>query len=206
MKKSQILLLCAIFLFSLKAYCQKDYDTYDNTYLNKTFKIQISLDDNNQAGFYVNAFSFDSNAHDGGFNLKAKRVDGFIENLKQAQLKYQDWLATAKANNVKSLSKEIKIKAQRLDGYFKYGKKWHFDFYVSPSFEFKIIESKGKVSHLLIVRTGKMEASDNKYIDSDGFALIFSSSDEITQFCNKFSNEKIAEFINKPKAEDLFKD
>jgi hypothetical protein len=40
----------------------------------------------------------------------------------------------------------------------------------------------------------------------DGFVLVFSSSKEIDDFTTIISPEKITEFLNKPKNEDLFKD
>ena len=40
----------------------------------------------------------------------------------------------------------------------------------------------------------------------DGFVLVFSSVNEIDNFTNEISTQKINEFINKPKSKDLFKD
>jgi hypothetical protein len=106
---------------------------------------------------------------------------------------------------VKVLDKTMTVKSKS-GGYFQYGTKWNFQFLVDLKFEFKIVESTGKIKYLLLIKTGELQSSSNKYMKVDGFVLVFSSSKEIDDFSAAISTEKITEFVNKPKKEDLFKD
>jgi len=192
-------------LISLLGYSQEKYATYDNTYIGKTYDIQISFTDNNKFTFYVDALSLDNFVDKGGFMISNQQLKEFLTNLNQAKEKYQEWVKTAKANDVESLSKEIDIKVQKISGYFLYGGDWHFDFYVKPTYKFIILKSKGTIKYLLMVSTGKLQASNNEFMDCKSFVLVFSSLDEINHFVNLFSAKKINEYKNKPKKEDLFK-
>ncbi|NBV91055.1 MAG: hypothetical protein EBR91_02665, partial [Flavobacteriia bacterium] len=91
-------------------------------------------------------------------------------------------------------------------GYFLYGNEWNFQFLVNLKFDFKILESKGEIKYLLLVKTGELQSSSNEFMKVDGFVLVFSSSKEIDDFTSIISTEKITAFLNKPKNEDLFKD
>jgi len=93
----------------------------------------------------------------------------------------------------------------KVAGFFLYGSDWHFQFIVNLTFDFKILESGGEVKYLLIVRSGKMQSSSNQFMDVDGVVLEFTSAEDIREFVDSISLNKITEFKNKPKAEDLFK-
>ena len=134
-----------------------------------------------------------------------KRYQGFIDALNHAKIKYQEWVKTAKENNVTELDKEMKIKS-KVAGFFLYGGDWHFQYLVNLTFDFKILESDGEIKYLLIIRSGKMQSSSNQFMDVDGVVLVFSSDSEIEEFTNAISLEKINELKNKPKSDDLFKD
>jgi hypothetical protein len=54
--------------------------------------------------------------------------------------------------------------------------------------------------------TGKLQASDNQYIDSDSFVFAFYSEEEIDEFINLFDRKLVDEkFSDKKGKEDLFK-
>lgn len=77
---------------------------------------------------------------------------------------------------------------------------------VNLKFDFKILESNGEVKYLLLIRTGELQSSSNQFMKVDGFVLVFSSTKEIDEFTAAISTEKITEFVNKPKKDELFKD
>ncbi len=206
MKNIRLTLIVIILITSLTGYSQEKYATYDNTYIEKTYEVQISLEANNKFTFYIDALSLDNFVDKGGFEISSNQLKGFLTNLNQAKEKYKEWIKTAKANNVESLSKEIKIKSQKINGYFLYGGDWQFDFYVKPTFKFVILKSNEEIKYLLIVSTGELQSSSNEYIDCKGFVLVFSSLDEITHFETLFSEKQINEFKRKPNKEELFKD
>lgn len=202
------ILVFGLFLcFGLVSRAQENLGTYENTYIEKEYPISISTKPNDaKFTLYIEALSLDNLVSEGGFSIDEKQLSGFVENIKQAKAKYEEWIATAKANNVTSLDKDISVTPSKVTGYFHYGSKWNFDFSVKPTFSFKILEDKGETSYLLIVRTGKLTSSSNEYINCDGFVLTFLSVEEIDAFLKTISQENINEYKNKPKTEDLFKD
>ncbi len=204
MKKTILLILVSI-LFSLSVAAQEKFTTYDNVYGKKTYDIQLSLKDTDKFTLYIDAMSLDKLHKTGGFMVDNKKHQGFIDALSQAKAKYQEWVKTAKDNNVNELDKEMKIKS-RVAGFFLYGGDWHFQYMVNLTFDFKILESGGETEYLLIVRSGKMQSSSNQFMDVDGVVLVFSSDIEIEEFTSAISLEKINGFKNKPKSDDLFKD
>ena len=149
--------------------------------------------------------SLDKIHGEGGIFIDESKYLDFLNALAEAKIKYEEWLKTAKENNVKELDKTMTIKS-KVGGYFLYGSDWNFQFLVNLKFDFKILESKGETKYLLLVRTGELQSSSNQFMKVDGFVLVFSSSKEIDDFTTIISPEKITEFLNKPKNEDLFKD
>ena len=106
-------------------------------------------------------------------------------------------------NNVEDLSKDIDTKKVRALSGFVYGREWHFDFNTLLNFRFKILNGK----YLLILENAhKLQASDNQYIDYDGFFIIFKDVEEIDDFLSKVTEEKVIKFFEEnSNKEDLFK-
>lgn len=204
MRKNVTLIGIILLTLGLNVNAQDKFTTYDNEYAKKTYDIQISLKDNDKFTLYINAMSLDNLHETGGFMVDDKKYQGFIDALNEAKSKYQEWEQTAKSNNVKELDKEMPIKS-KVAGYFLYGSDWHFQYIVNLTFDFKILESDGEIKYLLIVRSGKMQSSSNQFMDVDGVVLVFTSANEIQEFVDSISLNKINEFKNKPKSEDLFK-
>ncbi len=190
---------------ALQSKAQEKFTTYDNTYVEKSYDIQISAKEKEKFTLYIDAMSFDKMHEKGGISIDQKQHQEFLNALSEAKLKYEEWVKTAKDNNVKELSKSMTIKS-KAGGYFLYGSKWNFQFLVNLKFDFRILESKGETKYLLLVKTGELQSSSNQFMKVDGFALVFSSSTEIDDFVKAISTEKITEFTNKPKKDDLFKD
>lgn len=207
MKTFSYFLVSIILLLGVKTYSQEKYATYDNTFVDKTYDISVSFKDGGEFSLWINALSLDRIIEVGGYYIKQAQLEGFLNNLNSAKAKYLEWVAVAKTNDVKELEKAMEIKSKKINSYFRYGGDWHFDFHVKPTFSFKIVhdEITDITRYLLIVRSGKLNASDNEYIDCDGFAFVFTSEEEITEFENLISYEKIESFKNKPKSDDLFK-
>jgi hypothetical protein len=191
-------------LTTLQSKAQEKFTSYDNTYGGKTYEIQISAKEKDKFTLYIDAMSLDALHDKGGIMVKEKQHQDFLNSIAEAKLKYEEWVKTAKENNVKELDKSMSIKS-KVGGYFQYGD-WNFQYLVNLTFDFKILESKGELKYLLIIRTGELQSSSNQFMKVDGFVLVFSSVGEIDTFTNEISTQKINEFINKPKAKDLFKD
>lgn len=190
---------------ALQSKAQDKFSSYDNTYEGKSYEIQISSKEKDKYKLYINAMSLDKIHTEGGVFIDQSKNQDFLNALAEAKLKYEEWIKTAKENNIKELDKTMTIKS-KVGGYFLYGSDWNFQFLVNLKFDFKILESKGETKYLLLVRTGELQSSSNQFMKVDGFVLVFSSSKEIDDFMTIISPEKITEFLNKPKNEDLFKD
>lgn len=197
MKKA--FLISVLFAFVVSATAQEKYDVYTNTYFEKQYEILFSKKSEEKFSFYIMMASMDAVRESGGLMVNQKNLEPLCAKLSEAKTKYSEWVATAKQNNVTDLAKKMEIECET-EGFFMGGTSWHFDFYVNLTFEFRIINGK----HILLVRTGEMTASDNKYIDHDGFVFAFTSESEIDSFLAKINKEKVLNFLKQPAKADLF--
>ena len=202
MKKLKVIMMTLMMcLFSMSAWGQEKYTKYDNLYVEKTYEVEISLKDDGGYILYIDMMSMDDLLKTGGIRITEKEHDLFLSNLNEAKVKYTEWVTTAKENNVTDLSKSMIYKV-KVGGFFQYGSTWNFQHGVNLTFDFKIINGK----NLLIVRTGELTSSSNRYMKHDGFVFVFQNEKEIDDFVNVLSVDKVKEFMNKPKSTDLFKD
>ena len=147
--------------------------------------------------------SLDASHDKGGIMINEKQYQGFIDVIKDAKVKYEEWIKTAKENNVNQLDKQMPFKS-RADAYFLYGTKWNFQFDFNLTYEFRIMENKGEIKYLMLVKTGELQSSSNQFMKVRGVTLVFTSIKEIDAFISLIAKDKIEEFINKPKKEALF--
>jgi hypothetical protein len=201
----QIITLGILSFHTIQVKAQEKFANYESSYFSKVYDIQISLKENDDFSLWFDAFSFDKLHKDGGVKIKKDNYQNFTTAMQEAKIKYEEWLKTAKENNIKELTKNMTM-SSLCDGYFLYGTKWNFQFDVKLRFEFRILESNGIVKNLLLVKTGELKSSSNEFMTVDGFVLVFSSTKEIDDFISVISIEKISAFQNKPKKEELFKD
>lgn len=192
------LMMC---LMTMVSFGQEKYTSYDNLYVEKTYDVSLSYKDNGKYTLYVDMMSMDNLSNNGGVMISEKEHDSFLSTLNEAKMKYSEWVTTAKDNNVTDLSKPMTYKT-KVGGFFQYGNTWNFQYVVNLTFNFKIVDGK----NLLIVRTGKLTSSSNRYITHDGFVFVFQSEKEIDDFVNILSVDSVKSFMNKPSPTDLFKD
>jgi hypothetical protein len=195
------LILILIFLLSFQVYSQDEYNTYYNSYVKESYSISVGSEKPNNYYIYIRMMSMESKSDEGGINFTHIEHADFIQTMKDAKSKYNEWSATAKQNSVDKLSKTMSY-TFKTGGYFQYGSKWHFQKVVVLTFDFMIIDTK----HLLVIRTNELQSMTNEYIKHDGFTFVFQSSKEISDFINLISIENIQSFLNKPKTSDLFKE
>lgn len=206
MKTIKLAILSLMIIITSTGYSQnKAFATYTNGF-GKSYEITVTSKDTSKYNIWIDAHSMDASHKIGGIMVRSKSEDKFITALSEAKVKYTEWLATAKANGVKDLYKEMEIKCKGIDGYFAYGKDYHFNFGIKLGFFFVIKELDGEVTYRLVAKTGEMTASDNQFMKVDGVALVFNDEKEIDSFINIINHKKIIEYLSKPKAEDLFKD
>jgi hypothetical protein len=199
--KKGLLLLIMFVVFGLSA--QEKFSNYQNRYLDKNFDIKISIKNKNDFKLFIMAYGMDKLYDTGGIVVPKENYSEFLTAIKGAKEKYVEWSKTAKENDVKDFQKYIKVDAQTM-GYFEAGDEWNFQFTVWLKFRFKVTE---KGEPLLIMDTGKLTSSKNKYRDCDGFVIVFTSSEDIDSFLDKISPVKVQSFLDsKTDKNDLFKD
>jgi hypothetical protein len=188
------------FLFTQYTIAQKNYDTYKSSLSDAVYEIKISVKSPTKYELYIDMFSLDKLSQNGGIVLNEKELSVFIENLQNARLKYQEWKKVSIENELTEAEKTMTFSAKS-SAYFYYGN-WHYSFNAKLSFQYKIIAQ----THYLLVRTGKIYSSSNRFTTHDGFVFAFSSVEEIDDFIKLFDTEKLSEFASRPSEKDLFKD
>jgi len=198
------LLFTGMAVFSCSILAQDKISEYDlSIYKDKVFEVQaVEPEASGEFSFYIDVPpAKDTRAV--SLIVDRKKLQDFINNMETAKALYSEWKAAAIANGVQDVSKEIKTEKLKLKAAFIYGSGWHFDFNVTPMWEFRVLEGK---QYLIVSNRNKLLASDNRYIDSNGFLLIFSDETEIDNFLSKLSENSVIEyFASKKSQEDIFK-
>jgi hypothetical protein len=180
---------------------QDKFDTYNSSYFNTNYDISISNDDKNSIKFWIMCSSMDKLSKQSLLLLNFDELAKFKTFVSSLKNTYSNWKKTAIDNKVTDLSKEVEYERLNFPSAFQYGK-WHFDFSTNISAKFKIVDGK----YLMIIKSDGLEASNNKYIKSDGFVIVFSSETEFDALLTKLDSNKALEYFNNKKSkEDLFK-
>lgn len=203
--KTLLIAFAAICYFGNQASAQDKYAEYDCSYLGQTYDISVSQD-KGKTTLWVDIFSSDKLSDVCGLMLTDKNTDDFIAAIKEAKEKYNEWVSVAKTNKVTDVTKEMNVESKNVNCYFKYGSKWCFDFNEKPVYKFLVREVEGQTHYLLMVIVSGLQSSSNEFMKHDGGAIIFASAEEIDEFLALIAPDKVAEFLNKPSAEDLFQD
>ena len=204
MKKIKNLFLSILLLCTTQSFSQVTIGEFTILEQNHEFKA-TEPNEKGEYDLWIYALSLDATVSKGGINIKYKKIQEFVTSLREAKNKYNEWTTTAKENSVTDLSKKLDIKLPKVCGFFYYGD-INFDFNVKPYFLYTISEKASITSYSLIMYTGKLQASDNQYIDSDSFVFAFYSEEEIDEFINLFDRKLVDEkFSDKKGKEDLFK-
>lgn len=152
--------------------------------------------------FYISFFSLDALSSKAGIIIKSKDLADFKTRIDSARAQYTRWSTVAKENGVTEVDKQIGFYGLT-KSYFLYGGKWHFDESTTLKLRYKILSAN---VHALIITTGELTASDNQYMDIDGLALVFISSDEIAAFLLALDPQKVIDhYEQKKKQGELFK-
>ena len=203
--KNTFNVLCLVFgvLIGFSSHAQESFSSYENSYIGNSYPIQIASKDKEKFTLYIDAMSLDATHKIGGIMINEKKYQEFLDAINEAKVKYEEWIKTAKDNNINQLYKQMSIKS-RADAYFLYGTKWNFQFDFYLTYDFKIMENKGEIKYLLLVNTDELKSSSNQFMEVRGVTLVFTSIKEIDTFVSLIAKDKIEEFINKPKKEALF--
>lgn len=205
MKK--IILVTFISILTQIIYSQEIIDTYKMSFFDPitTYNIAASKFNDEKSTFYIYTFPIEKYTKNTLLIVRPNKLEDFKYFINDAKKIYEKWIETAKENKVTDLDKPMSIDRNlNLESTF-YKNKWYFDYSVELLARFKIIE--GNKYLLIIQNKSKLVSSLNKYIDSDGFYMIFSSTDEIELFLSKLTLENVNRFYEKKyNKEGLFKE
>ena len=201
----KLLVLLTIFSLNQISSAQELLSSYGSTYFSNNYNVRITGKSKDKFTLYIETQSLDNHIKSGGISINQKHYTKFINALSDAKLKYQEWINTAKENEITEFEKKMAID-NLVDGFFLSGGNWHFHFWVQLQYEFKIITVDNITKYLLLIRTGKLTSSSNKYTNADDFVLVFSSADEIQLFMDSISSDTISNFMGRTKTQSLFKD
>lgn len=203
MKKTIIL---AMAFLALNVNAQTKISSYNMSYINETKDILLSKSKNGKYTIYLEGFSMDGVSKKGGVFFDKKEHQDLILKLTQAKQKYIEWVEVAKKNDVKDMVKDMDFKSYCNGGYFYYGNSLNLELNFNALYKFKVRQdSNGNVNYLLMINSGELQSSDNRFIKSDGVSIIFSSVEEIDYLLNEISIDKISKLVNEPDKGDLFK-
>lgn len=197
---NKLLLSFSLALLPIVSFTQDLIGTFEMPYFSETPTHNIRATE--KGDFYVECASLDKLIKNGGITIDAKKLADFKAALTAARDRFVEWSGVAIQNGVTELTKEMEISSPSIQGYWLQGE-WHFDFSQALTYRFTILKD-GK--HVLVVTTGKLQASDNQFMDHDGMALAFTSAAEIDALIAGLDPAKVtAHFEEKKKKADLFK-
>jgi hypothetical protein len=185
---------------------QEAFSTYQSA-IGKDSKVAISGKSEKDFILWIDAYSVDVLHKDAGFYIEAKQYNDFIIALMEAKEKYTEWKKVAVENDVKKLTKPMKLNIPKATGYFKTSTEWHFNRNGVLNFDFRILEISGETEYWLSIGMYSLVSSSNQYIKHDGVVITLSDASQIEAFISSMSYEKIVQhFQSANKKEALFGD
>lgn len=196
------MLLFALFITTSVGFAQNKVGVYTMSLFPETEVYDLELDGKNR--FYISMHSLDASSKKGGIRIDESDLYEFKMAVDSATKIYLDWSILAKQNSIQDLDKTMLIDCPKVSVFFLYGTKWHYSInYQRLKFRFKIMDNN---QYVLIVNTGKIQASDNQFINSDGVAMVFTSEKEVKDFITSLDLEKANALLQeKKKSTDIFK-
>lgn len=178
--------------------------TFSGNYLNRTYKVKATQPDTKgRFDLYVEMISLDNVSDQIYLVTHRNSLEKCRMVLNAVAEKYVEWSAIAIKNHTEKINKKIEVKIPNFvfSAVFKYGD-WHQKANIKPVFVFSFEDDAAQ----LLISTGKVQATDNQFISSDGGVIVLSSLDEITNFIDCFDEKLVDDFYNSKKnAEALFK-
>ena len=198
MKK--LLLLILLVTYCVMGYGQIKVAEYYSKGYENTFDIYATEGKKSTFDLDIYCHSFEEQPI--GITVKNKDLNEFCIALNAVKNKYEEWTKLAKENDVDNYSKVFDVKFKPVTTFFKYGDKWHSSYQdiLKPVFY-----SLGG-QYLVVMNSGVIAASDNRYITVKGFSLAFASVEEIDNFIKLLNAEAILEKLKgKADTDELFK-
>ena len=173
--------LFAFVLVSSTLFSQQNFQSYYSEYFKKDFKIDISKNNYDDIFFWINAMSLDAQTKKISIKASDRELKEFKEFLLSSKSTFAEWRKFALENNVGKIYKEIVNKRLTLTVGFINKSEWEFSYNAIIVSYFVILEGKPPI--LMIRNNIDLKSISNE--STEGFAIVFSSVDEIDEFVNK---------------------
>ena len=201
--KTNLITLTFCVLTTLSSMAQKKIGSYQMAYFDKELEVQANEPKNDVYSLYIEAYPRESSIDEICLIVRSKKQAHFNVQLSKLRNVYTKWKETAIENKITDLDKEIEMESMSYEAAFFYGSKWKFDFSVRLKARFRVISGK----YLLILSNrNDLVASDNQYMNTDGFYIILSSQKEIDALIKQLHPSKVTDFYAKETQKtDIFK-
>ena len=186
MFKRSILLIFILFCVH-KAVSQDAFTSYFNSFHAFENPILLTLKNQNFTLWISGIPVGEQQA--GGIAVKESQYQSFIESLKYAQQEYKIWREDIESGKKTKLNKSLRLFFNS-DAFFKTDK-WNYDHNLYLKFNLVAKSYKDSSAYYLIIGTGNLKSVNYGTIRSEGFEIVFSNEDEILQFMDSISIDKI---------------
>lgn len=183
-------LVLYFWVFTFFTNAQTTLTTYHQPHNGKTYSINILEGNNHTRSLCISLPSNDSHKQNGGIIVDIKNLDRFLNALNKAKYKYIKLNNIYTHKEINTIDQNLKIKC-KVKGYFMYGKLWQFQPNLHPNFHYSIKNARDNKEYCLTLNTGKISSSENWFVNSEGYNITFTSSEEIDNFIALFSKEEI---------------
>lgn len=202
--KKLILTLLAITICHF-VFAQKADTTFYGSYLKKTYHVRATKPNaRGKFDFEVEMQSIDKLSPEIYFTFQSRVLPRWKTTMAEVKHTYLKWRNAAIENKVEKASKIIKecgITSYLCSPVFKYGS-WHTDHNHPIYFTFQV--SGDDIN--LVIATGAVYSSRNRYIQTAGGIIVLSSEEEIDNFIACLDDKWVYDYYDRQKnTEALFK-
>ncbi|MBN2766429.1 MAG: PorT family protein [Paludibacteraceae bacterium] len=191
MKKILTIIITA-FICITGASAQESFTTYRNSYHGFDNPVFMSLTHQNFT-LWISGLPVGREVQTGGMAIKESQYQVFYEGLNFAKQAYLEWKKDLQSGKRKKLNKSLRMFVNS-DAFFKTND-WYYDFNLMLKFDLIAEITEDSSAYYLVIGTGKLRSSLYSTISSDGFEIVFSNENEITQFMESISRKRINEQI-----------
>ncbi len=192
----KIILTVTTLLFTIYLHAQKHdlYSTYSSVYAGRDYEINIIYTDTNNYKLEIDLMTYDNRYSKGGLVVTSKNLPVFIKALDTAKIYFNKWEAHARAQ--KGSKRIIKyFQDEKIGGYFYDRNKSRIDYPLNAKYKYRVLRHNNEIIYVLNISTGNLRAQYGQQYTVHSFSLFFQSEEEIKDFRNLITPEKVVAFI-----------
>lgn len=167
---------------------QEAFTSYRNSYHGFDNPVFMSLTHQNFT-LWISGLPAGGAVQTGGIAIKENQYQVFYEGMNIAKQEYTTWKKELQDGKRKKLNKSLRMFVNS-DAFFKTNE-WYYDYNLMLKFDLVAEIFEDSSAYYLKVATGKLRSSLYSTAVSDGFEIVFSNENEISQFMDSISRENI---------------